>query len=199
MLGPGLLLVVFIGLMFHWTVPAENYDSFFEVVWRLLAVMLWFILLWITLPGLPQMRSLRILPVSAAQLAVLITFAPLAAMLAFMVVGGLVLGLIFGMPQRFVLSLFHSGCPLLIAFTTLLIPFFLWLSCFNSALYQALYISLMMFGGLSGLLFQEHLSLPVNLACSLLVICVSFVLTKLLLERSSRVYRPRAGRSDGRS
>ena len=85
------------------------------------------------------MRSLRILPVSAAQLAVLITFAPLAAMLAFMVVGGLVLGLIFGMPQRFVLSLFHSGCPLLIAFTTLLIPFFLWLSCFNSALYQALY------------------------------------------------------------
>jgi hypothetical protein len=192
LLGPGLFLVILIGLMLHWTVPAENYDSFFTVVWRLLAVMYWFAILGFTLSGWPQMRWLRTLPVSSARLAGLCVFTPVAAMLGFMVAGGLILGLIFGMPLRFVLSLFHSGCPLLIALSTLTIPLFLWLG-FNQGLSLALFLGLVMGGGLTGLLFQEPLSLPVNLALCLLLIGAAFGLTQLLVERSRRVYRPRPG------
>jgi hypothetical protein len=47
-----------------------------------------------------------------------------------------------------------------------------------------------MLGFLTGLHFQEHFSLPVNVALCLLLIGAAFVLTQLLLERSRRVYRP---------
>ena len=192
LLGPGLFLVILIGLMLHWTVPAENYDSFFTVVWRLLAVMYWFAILGFTLSGRPQMRLLRTLPVSSARLAGVCVFTPVAALLGFMVPGGLALGLLFGEPLRFVLSLFHSGCPLLIATTTLTIPLFLWLG-YNQVLSLVLFLGLVMAGGLTGLLFQEHLSLPVNLALCLLLVGAAFGLTKVLVERSRRVYGPRPG------
>ena len=60
-------------------------------------------------------------------------------------------------------------------------------------------VMLLVIGGpISSIFVKKHFPTAANLAVSLLVVCGCFLLTKMLLERSSTTYRPRRNQFTGR-
>jgi len=132
--------------------------------------------------------------VSAAQLAGVLIGAPLAAMLAFMGLGNVILGLVYPLSQLSLLAMLHQGCLLQMALATGLVPLLLWRG--QDALVMTL-MPLLMGGAMSALYIRHHIPLPENLGAALLLVLGNFGLTCRLLARNSRVYRPRGGAGGG--
>jgi SNF family Na+-dependent transporter len=87
------------------------------------------------------------------------------------------------------------GFPLQIALASALIPLLVGRGL--DRLTYFLMMIVMMAGMFGGIFFKSHISAPVSGAISLLIPIVSFIVTKLVLERSSTAYRPRTNLFSG--
>jgi len=204
MFGQGLAMVLVFGLLFFRFVTrsglgndnvANDNDVPVSAFWMVVSFFLWLAVLLVLPKALPSTRWLRTLPVSAAQLAGVLIGAPLAAMLAFMALGNVILGLVYPLSQLPLPALLHQGCLLQMALAMGLVPLFLWRGTDAPAIFLAML--LLVIGATNSVHIQQDLSLPENLGAALLLVLVNFGLTQWLLARNSRVYRPRPGAGVG--
>jgi len=187
--GLGLSMLVLSGLLLYYPMTAKDTSGFANIFWSVFSMFLWYASLLVLPRVLLQIRWLRTLPVATVTLAWVLTFAPVAAMLAFMGLGKLIFGIVYPIPQMSFLSMVHQGCLLQIALATLLVPLIIWRGL--DALVLALVMGMLLGCSIGTFYLQKHLPLSANAGVSLVLILVSFLLTRLLLDRSSRVYRPR--------
>jgi hypothetical protein len=136
-----------------------------------------------------HIRFLRTLPFSAAKLAGVLVFTPLLAMTVVLYSANLLMAAVFQSPPLSPVEMFQQGFFLQIALATVFIPVMLWRGLDRSTYF--LMIAVMIAGMFSSTFFKNALSAPTSGAISLLLIFSSFIITKLLLERSSAAYRPR--------
>jgi len=193
--GLGFFMVVLTGLLLYLPMSAKGNHVFAGIFWAMCSMFLWFASFQVLPRALRQIRWLRTLPVSTTRLAGVFIFAPVAAMLAFMSLANLLLGLVYPIPQMSFLFMLQQGCFLQIALTTLLVPLILWRG--NDALVCVMMLLMIMACAMGSIFIQKHFSLTAILAAAWLIILGSFLLTRLLLDRSSRVYRPRPGQTGG--
>jgi hypothetical protein len=195
MFGQGLAMVLVSGLLMYLPLTAEDSDVFAGAFWTLASLFPWLAGLWVLPRVVRSIRWLRTLPVSAAQLAGVLIGAPLAAMLAFMGLGNVILGLVYPLSQLSLSAMLHQGCLPQMALATVLVPLLLWRG--QDALVMTLVLLLLMGGAMSALYIRHHIPLPENLGAALLLVLGNFGLTRWLLARNSRVYRPRGGAGGG--
>jgi hypothetical protein len=186
--GLGLLMVVIPGLILFRSVSVENQEMFFGMFWPLVSVFLGVACVWVAPQFVPQTRALRMLPVSATRLATVLVGAPVAALLAALLLGSLILGLIYWLPQIFFLSLIHSRCLLPPAISILVVPAIVWRGGKALGFGPAVaVVVILLMGAARGLNFiREHISPAASTGLSLLIVLAAFLLTKRLLERSNR-------------
>lgn len=198
MAGLGLTMILISELAIFWT-SHDAMAEFAPVFWPSFSMFLWLSALLVLPRTLNQIRWLRTLPVSTTQLAGVFILAPVLAMVVFMGLGNL----IFLMLLKFAasnermpwLQMVHQGCTLQIAAVTLLVPLILWRGAGPLTLVAALLATVGC--GWYSAYIQRALSLPANLGLSLAIVFASFLMAKLLLDRSSTTYRPRAGQTGG--
>ena len=188
--GLGLTTVLIFGLLLFRSHAPDVDQDFAGIFWTMLSIFLWVVELTVMPRALLQIRWLRTLPVSAPQLAGVILFAPVTAMVAFMVLGNLILGIIYPIPQMSFLAMLREGCLLQIALTTVVVPLILWRGL--DALVLALVLGLMTGCVLSSFYIQSHLSLTANVILALVIMGASFLTTIWLWNAVSRPYRARA-------
>jgi len=185
--GLGLTMVLIFGLVLFRSIKSDMDQDFADVYWMVFSMFLWMVELLVMPRALLQIRWLRTLPMSAPQLAGVILFAPVTAMVAFMVLGNLILGVIYPIPQMSLLNMLREGCLLQIALTTAVVPLILWRGL--DAVVLALVLVLMTGCVISSFYLQEHVSLAANVALALIIMIASFMTTIRLWNAVSRAYR----------
>ena len=175
MFGLGLFMVVGAGLLLYKPLSSGEDAGFAGIFWSVFSLFLWFANVLVIPRAMMQFRWLRTLPVTATQLAGVYLFAPVTAMLAFMSLGNLILGIIYPIPQMSFLSMLHQGCLLQIALTTVMVPLILWRGL--DALMLAVILGLMTSCGVSSFFIQKYVSLTTILIVAPLIVLVSFLLT----------------------
>lgn len=158
-----------------------------------------FQLLWIMsfqiLPVVFHLRVLRTLPVSATQLASLLVFTPGITMLIVVYVANFLLSTAYGSPWFSPMDFFARGYLVQVALACCVIPFLTWRGMDRIGLLIVLFVVMAGMGG--AMAFEkEFSSLVVNMAAPILMFG-AFLATKYLLERNSRVYRPRNNQTPG--
>lgn len=158
-----------------------------------------FQLLWIMsfqiLPVVFHLRVLRTLPVSSTRLAALLIFTPVAAMLLVMYLANLGVAAAYGFPWFSRISLFEPGYLVQIGLASCIVPVLIWRGMDRLGF---LILIGMMTAGMAGMFaLQTMFSSQVIGVVAPLLVLASFLITKYLLERSSRVYRPRNNQMPG--
>ena len=141
------------------------------------------------LPVCLHIRFLRTLPVSSTWLAAYMVFTPLAAILSIAGIFGALLAVSGIITWTDSLTWIGQVSGLSAGVVTLFIPILLWRG-FNRFTW-VLIMAVIMGSSFGQILSIFKISLAVSDALSILFIISSFVLTKLAMERSSLVYRPR--------
>ena len=141
------------------------------------------------LPVCLHIRFLRTLPVSSTWLAAYMVFTPLAAILSIAGIFGALLAVSGIITWTDSLTWIGQVSGLSAGVVTLFIPILLWRG-FNRFTW-VLIMAVIMGSSFGQILSTFKISLAVSDALSVLFIIGSFVLTKLAMERSSLVYRPR--------
>ena len=135
-----------------------------------------------------HIRHLRTMPISATKLAAVLVFTVQVAMLMICYAGRLLLTAFLKVPQPGLEMMIEDGSLFQIAIATTFVPLFVWrpLGILNFMIMMILMIS-------SSILVIIQHKWPVGISMSLAVLTVTsaFFITKTLLERSSRTYRPR--------
>ena len=193
--GLGLAMVLIFGLLLFRSMKSDMDQDFANVFWMVFSIFLWMVELRVMPNALLQIRWLRTLPVNATQLAGVIIFAPVTAMVAFMVLGNLILGVIYPLPQMSLLAMLREGCLMQIALTTLVVPLVLWRGL--DAVVLAMVLILMMGCTVSSFYIQKLFFLPANVTLALVLILASFLITIRLLNAVSRPYRARPSQLSG--
>jgi hypothetical protein len=136
-----------------------------------------------------HLRFLRTLPVSTEKLAGVLVFTPLFAMITTLCLANLLLAAALQSPPLPFEKLFSMGFFLQIALASAFTPLLIWRGM--DRLTYFLMIVVMMVGMFSSIFLKSGVPAPVSIAISLLIPLGSFLITLLLLDRSSTTYRPR--------
>lgn len=165
-----------------------NFPSF--VVFQFL----WVVALQI-IPLCMHLRLLRTLPVSAPKLAAVLVFTPLAAMLVFLYLTGLLVAGASHQPLISAAEVFRQGGGLQLGLAAIFIPMLVWRGW---GIVTYLVFIVMIMGGIFGSIFANtQFSSATGGGISLLLIGGAFLATKFTLERSSHAFRPRASQIGG--
>jgi hypothetical protein len=138
---------------------------------------------------------LRTLPVSTAKLAAVLVFTPPTAMLVILYFMGLLVAGVFHQPLSSAMELLRQGGVLQIALASVIVPIVVWRG-WGVVTYLVLFL-VMTACILASIFANARFSSLNSDAISLLLIFISFIATKYLLERSSHAYRPRGGQFGG--
>ena len=136
-----------------------------------------------------NLRFLRTLPVSSTKLAAVLAFTPLAAMLVVLYLMGVFAAIGCHQPLSSAVEVFRQGGILQITLAAIIVPVLVWRGW--GMVTYFVFIAMMIAGIFGSFQTKVPLSLITSSMISLMLISGSFVTTKLLLERSSHVYRPR--------
>ena len=151
---------------------------------------------WQTVRAALHLRCLRTLPVTTMKLAGVFILAPATAMLVIFCFASLVFAAIFPNASVSPLAMLRAGSLLQIALALTVVPLVVWR---GFDLFGFVVVMLVVIGGpISSIFVKKHFPTAANLAVSLLVVFGCFLVTKLLLERSSTTYRPRRNQFAGR-
>ncbi len=153
------------------------------------AQMLFWLICWQTIRTALHVRFLRTLPVSTLKLAAVLVLAPVTAMFVVLCCANLVFALYFPAVALSVPAMLREGCLVQIAFATLVVPLVVWRGF--DFLSFVVVLAVLVAGPLSLLIMKAKLPTTMSLGVSLIVVSGCLLLTKLLLERSGSVYRPR--------
>ncbi len=188
----GFFILIF-GVVLHAIIiPTVGHDSAKEVLGgnvSMFTFQFWWVMCFQMFQFAYHLRFLRTLPVSAAKLAGVLVFTPLLAMIVVLYAANLLLAAILQSPPLSPEKIFQMGFFLQISLASALIPLLAWRGL--DRLTYSLMVLVLMAGMFCGIVFKSHLSAPVSGIISLLIPLASFVITKLLLEHSSTLYRPR--------
>ena len=143
-----------------------------------------------------HLRFLRSLPVSTTKLAALFILAPLAAMLVVVITANLAFAISISNVPFSPVAILSESSLLQIALGLLLVPLIVWR---GFDLFGFLIVMLVAMGGpVSSMFAKKFFPLTTSVAVSVFFIFVWFLVTQLLLERSSTTYRPRRNQFGGR-
>jgi hypothetical protein len=137
-----------------------------------------------------NIRYLRTLPISTWKLAAVLVFTALAAMLLIFYGATSLLSAIFQAPLPGPGKIIQQGTLLQIAVATTAVPLFIWRPL---EVRTFLIMILAMGGGMFAIFFKQNPPSNFSVAASVIIVLGVFLVTKRLLERSSRAYRPRTG------
>jgi hypothetical protein len=178
-----------------WRQPVSSHhsnDPLF-VIWQF-----WWIMMFQIIIVSTHLRFLRTMPFSAWKLSAVIVFAPFLAMLAVTFLITFSLSAIAGFAAVSPMEMFRQGYFLQISLATTLAPLIIWrgydIAVTTWRTHDILIFLLLIVGMIACILgygfMKNHLFISGTV--SPLAILGSFFVTKLMLERSSRTYRPSA-------
>jgi hypothetical protein len=147
------------------------------------------------IPVCLHLRFLRTLPVSTTRLAAVFVFTPPAAMLVILYFMGLLVAGAFHQPLSSAVELLRQGGVLQIALASVFVPVVVWRGW--SVVTYLVFFTVMMACIFGSIFANAKFSSLNSVAISLLLISISFIATKFILESSSYAYRPRASQIGG--
>jgi hypothetical protein len=194
----GVFILMFSLILHVVLIPTVGHDTTKEVLGgnvSMFTFQFWWVMSFQMFTVAYHLRFLRTLPVAAWKLAGVLVFTPLLAMTAVLFAANLLLAAVFQTPPLSLEKIFQMGFFLQIALSTAFIPVVVWRGM--DRLTSFLLMIVMLAGMFSGIFFKSHISAPVSGAITVLVPLASFIITKLLLERSSTAYRSRTNLFSG--
>jgi hypothetical protein len=120
----------------------------------------------------------------------MLVFTTLAALLLTFYGAMVLLSAVFQSPMPGPEKIIQQGTLLQIALATSAVPLFVWRPM---GMLTLIIMVLSMWGGMLATFFKQSLPPVISLPASAVIVLAVFVATKTLLERNSRVYRPRTG------
>ena len=178
----------------HGVVSADPFDFFGGGNGMVVFQFMWVMAFQIVVFAM-HVRFLRTMPVSAAKLAGAFVFTPLVAMLVVLYASNLLVAAISHTSPTMPATMIANGCLLPIAIATTIPVLLIWrgIGTFTWVAMMLLLIT----GAFGAVFLKGQIPVWISLIAALLIIIGSFVAAKLILERSSTTYRPRAGQFGG--
>ncbi len=181
------VLDVILPLINHFEFNSFSTDSMGEAFPIFAFQFLW-IMSFQIIPFATHIRYLRTLPISTTKLAAMLVFSTLVAMIVILYGATLLLSAVFQTPLPGPEKIIQRGAIWQIAIATAAVPLTIWRPMEGLTF---LIMIVLMWGGMIASFFKYSLPAGISVTASLLIVLGVFMATKMLLERSSRTYRPR--------